>query len=107
MSEYSETATRRWSVYLNTRTNRFELTPYLRALNKMTAKDDTENATPCGEPIDALPSKAELKTRVEKTDQELKEWFANREAHPKQNEIAEYWQDTERGWIKAADEGLK
>ena len=96
MSEYSETAPRRWYVYFNTRTNRFELTPYLRALNKMTAKDDTENATPCAEPIDALPSEAELKTRAEKTDQELKEWFANREAHPKQNETAEYWQDTER-----------
>src|SRR5205823_3104314 len=63
---------------------------------EMTAKDDTENATPCAEPIDALPSEAELKTRAEKTDQELKEWFANREAHPKQNETAEYWQDTER-----------
>ncbi len=96
MSEYSETAPRRWYVYFNTGTNRFELTPYLRALNKMTAKDDTENATPCAEPIDALPSEAELKTRAEKTDQELKEWFANREAHPKQNETAEYWQDTER-----------
>ena len=107
MSEYSETAPCRWYVYFNTRTNRFELTPYLRALNKMTAKDDTENATPCAEPIDALPSEAELKTRAEKTDQELKEWFANREAHPKQNETAEYWQDTERDWIKARDEGLK
>ena len=58
-------------------------------------------------PGDALPSEAELKTRAEKTDQELKEWFANREAHPKQNETAEYWQDTERDWIKARDEGLK
>jgi len=107
MCEYSETAPRRWYVYFNTGTNRFELTPYLRALNKMTAKDDTENATPCAEPIDALPSEAESKTRAEKTDQELKEWFANREAHPKQNETAEYWQDTQRDWIKARDEGLK
>ena len=54
-----------------------------------------------------MPSEAELKTRAEKTNQELKEWFANREARPKQNETAEYWQDTERDWIKARDEGLK
>jgi hypothetical protein len=101
---YPDGTTKRWYVYFNTRTNGFELTPYLRALNKLTAKDDTESATPCAEPIDALPAEAELKTRSEKAD---KEWFASRAAHPKEGETAEYWRDTEKDWIKTRDEGLK
>jgi hypothetical protein len=105
--DYSETAPSRWYVYFDTRTNGFELTPYLRALNELRAKDATETATPCAEPIDALPAEAELKARAEKADQELKEWFANREAHPKGDETAEDWQSTEQEWIKARDEGLK
>jgi len=105
--DYSETTPKRWYVYFNTGTKAFELTPYLRALNKLTAKDNTENATPCAEPIDALPTEAELKTRSEKAEKELKEWFANREAHPKENETADYWLDTEKDRIKARDEGLK
>jgi hypothetical protein len=105
--DYSETAPSRWYVYFNTRTNGFELTPYLRALNKLTAQDNTENATPCAEPVGALPSEAELRARAEKADQGLKEWFANREAHPKGDETAEDWQSTEQEWIKARDEGLK
>jgi hypothetical protein len=105
--DYSETAPRRWYVYFNTRTSGFEVTPYLGTLNKLTIKDDTENAIPCAEPIDALPSEAELKTRAEQADQKLKQWFADREARPKYNETAEYWQDTEKDWIKARDEGLK
>ena len=105
--DYRDETPKRWYVYFNTRTSGFELTPYLRALNKMTANDNKENATPCAEPIDALPAEAELKTRAEKAEQELKEWFANREAHLKENETAEYWQDTEKDWIKARDEGLK
>jgi hypothetical protein len=105
--DYRDETPKRWYVYFNTRTSGFELTPYLRALNKLTAQDNTENATPCAEPIDALPSEADLKTRAEKADQELKDWFAERKAHPKENQTAEYWQDTEKEWIKARDEGLK
>ena len=104
--DYRDETPKRWYVYFNTRTSGFELTPYLRALNKMTAKDHTENATPCAEPIDALPAEAELKARAEKAEQELKGWFANREAHLKENETAEYWQDTEKDWIKTRDAGL-
>jgi len=105
--EYSETAPQRWYVYFNSRTDGFELTPYLRELNKLTKADKTENAIPCAEPIDALPSEAELRTRAEKADRDLKEWFVNRETHLKENETAEYWQDTEKDWVKARDEGLK
>jgi hypothetical protein len=105
--DYRHETPKRWYVYFNTRTSRFELTPYLRALSKLTTQDNTENLTPCAEPVGALPTEEELKTRAEKAEQELKEWFANREAHPKENEAAEYWQDTEKEWIKARDEGLK
>jgi hypothetical protein len=106
-ADYRDEAPRRWYVYFNTRTDGFELTPYLRALNKLTAEDSTENTTPCAEPIDALPPEPELKKRAKKADKELKEWFAYREAHPKGEEKAEDWQDTEKEWIKARDKGLK
>src|SRR5438552_5487663 len=86
--DYRDETPKRWYAYFNTRTSRFELTPYLRALNKLTAQDNTENAAPCAEPVGALPTDEELKTRAEKAEQELKEWFANRKAHPKENEIA-------------------
>ena len=105
--DYRDETPKRWYVYFNTRTSGFELTPYLRELNKLTNKGATEDAIPCAEPIDALPAEAEIKRRAESADQELKEWFANREAHPKDNETAAYWQDTEKDWIKARDEGLQ
>ncbi len=105
--DYSETAPQRWYVYFNTRTSGFELTPYLRALNKLTKEDHTENAIPCAEPINALPPEAELRTRAEKADRDLKEWFANRKARLKENETVEDWQNTEKEWVKARDEGLK
>src|SRR5262245_20881340 len=105
--DYRNETPKQWYVYFNTRTSGFELTPYLQALNKAAKEENTENAVACAEPIDALPAEAELKTRAEKADQALKEWFANRKAHLKENETAEDWQETEKAWIKARDDGLK
>jgi uncharacterized protein YecT (DUF1311 family) len=95
-------------VYFNTRTKTFELTPYLRALNKLKGGQNNNETSPaCAEPMDPLPAEEELKARFEKVDQQLKEFFAHRKAHLKERETAEYWQETERDWIKTRDEGLK
>src|SRR5207249_5156478 len=57
-------------VYFNTRTNAFELTDYLRKLNKTTAK-----VLACAEPVDPLPSEAELKMKFDALDRQLNEKY--------------------------------
>jgi uncharacterized protein YecT (DUF1311 family) len=88
-------------VYFNTRTKSFEMTDYLRKLNKTKAK-----VLACAEPVDPLPSKAELKTRFDRLDRQLNEKYTEVLAHAEKDRIPVV-RETQRDWIKHRDEGEK
>jgi len=88
-------------VYFNTRTKAFELTDYLRKLNKTKAK-----VLACAEPVDPLPSEAELKTRFDTLDRQLNEKYTEVLAHAEKDRIPVV-RETQRDWIKHRDEGEK
>ena len=88
-------------LYFNTRTNRFELTDYLRSMNK--SKSD---ALVCAEPTDALPNEDELKTRYEKLDQQLNKTYAAVIAGTRKESVSNV-RENQREWIRHRDEGAK
>jgi len=88
-------------VYFNTRTGKFELTDYLRKLNKTKAK-----VLACAEPIDPLPSEAELKTRFDSLDRQLNEKYTQVLAQADKDRIPVV-REAQRDWIKHRDEGAK
>jgi hypothetical protein len=87
-------------VYFNLRTKNFEVTDYLRKLNKTKAK-----VLAAAEPIDPLPSEADLKTRFEELDRQLNEKYKEVLAHA--GEGAPLVREAQRAWIKHRDEGAK
>jgi uncharacterized protein YecT (DUF1311 family) len=87
-------------VYFNTRTKSFELTDYLRKLNK-----SKWAGAACAEPTDPLPSEAELKTRVDALDQQLNKKCADVLAHA--GEGVTLVREGQHKWIKHRDEGAK
>ena len=88
-------------AYFNLRTKKFEVTNYLRKLNKTKAK-----VLACAEPIDPLPSEAELKTRFDSLDRQLNEKYAVVLAHTEKDRVPVV-RDAQRDWIKHRDEGAK
>jgi uncharacterized protein YecT (DUF1311 family) len=88
-------------VYFNTRTNKFELTDYLRKLNKTKAE-----FLACAEPVDALPSRAELKTRYEELDSKLNKRYTEVIAKTDKERVSNVRQG-QRNWIKHRDAGAK
>jgi uncharacterized protein YecT (DUF1311 family) len=88
-------------VYFNTRTNKFELTDYLRKLNKTKAE-----FLACAEPVDALPSEADLKTQYEELDRKLNKRYAEVIAKTDKERVSNVRQG-QRNWIKHRDAGAK
>jgi uncharacterized protein YecT (DUF1311 family) len=88
-------------IYFNTRTKTFEITDYLRKLNK------TKSAPlACAEPVDPLPSEAELKTRFDALDQQLNKTYGDVIAKTQKDRVS-LVRESERTWIKHRDEGAK
>jgi hypothetical protein len=87
-------------VYFNLRTKNFEVTDYLRKLNKTKAK-----VLAAAEPIDPLPKEAELKTRLDGLDQQLNKKYADVIAQA--GEGVPLVREAQRNWIKHRDEGAK
>jgi hypothetical protein len=87
-------------VYFNLRTKNFEVTDYLRKLNKMKAK-----VLAAAEPIDPLPKEAELKMRLDGLDQQLNKKYADVLAQA--GEGVPLVREAQRNWIKHRDEGAK
>jgi uncharacterized protein YecT (DUF1311 family) len=87
-------------LYFNTKTRHFEISDYLRKLNA-----NRSAALPCAEPVDALPSKADLQTRSDALDRRLNEAYSARLA--KNPEAAPQIRESQRGWVKALGVGLK
>src|SRR6059058_588656 len=87
-------------VYFNTRTNRFEMTDYLRKLNKSKSA-----VAACAEPTDPLPGEAELKVRLDALDQQLNKMYGEVLAHA--GEGVPLVREGQHKWIKHRDEGAR
>jgi uncharacterized protein YecT (DUF1311 family) len=88
-------------LYFNTRTKKFELTDYLRKLNK------TRSEFPaCAEPVNPLPSETELKTRLDALDRQLNKRYGEVIAKTLKDQVSNVRQ-AQRNWIKHRDEGAK
>jgi uncharacterized protein YecT (DUF1311 family) len=88
-------------LYFNTHTKTFEITDYLRKLNR--AKSE---ALACAEPVDPLPSAAELKTRFDVLDRQLNAKYAEVIAKIEKDAIPNV-RGGQRDWIKHRDEGAR
>lgn len=89
------------ALYFNTRTKKFELTDYLRKLNK-TKPEGLAGA----DSVDPLPSEAELKAKYDALDKQLNQRYAEVLAKTNSGEVPNL-RDAERRWIKQRDEGVK
>jgi uncharacterized protein YecT (DUF1311 family) len=87
-------------VYFNTRTNSFEMTDYLRKLNKSKSA-----VAACAEPTDPLPGEAELKVRLDALDQQLNKKYGEVLAHA--GEGVPLVREGQHKWIKHRDEGAR
>jgi uncharacterized protein YecT (DUF1311 family) len=96
-------------LYYNTRTNGFELTPYLRKVNAASAKSHETNVLACAEPIDQLPDEATLKQQYAAVDKKLNENYQKMiaEAEKEEKETVAGLRRSRREWLKARDVGLK
>jgi uncharacterized protein YecT (DUF1311 family) len=88
-------------VYFNTRMKKFELTDYLRTLNKTKSE-----FLACAEPVDLLPSEAELKTKFDALDRQLNKRYAEVIAKTDKDRVSNV-REAQRNWIKHRDEGAK
>lgn len=93
-------------LYYNTRTNEFELTPYLRKVNTATANSHDIDILACAEPIDALPDEATLKQHYAATDKKLNENYQKMLAKAEKETVPDL-RRYQREWLKALDAGLK
>jgi len=88
-------------LYFNTRANTFEVTDYSRKLSKTKAE-----LLACAEPIDPLPSEAELKKRFDDLDQQLNKKYAEVLAETDKDRVPLVRQ-AQRSWLKERDAGEK
>jgi uncharacterized protein YecT (DUF1311 family) len=88
-------------IHFNTRTNEFELTDYLRKLNKTKSE-----LLACAEPVDALPSEGDLKTQYEELDRKLNKRYAEVIAKTDKDRVSNVRQG-QRNWITHRDAGAK
>jgi uncharacterized protein YecT (DUF1311 family) len=93
-------------LYYNTRTSRFELTPYLRKVNAASAKSHEIDVLACAEPVDLLPDEATLKQRYTAVDKKLNDNYQKMIAKADKETIPGLRQ-SQREWLKARDAGLK
>ena len=88
-------------VYFNLRTKNFEVSSYLRKLNKTKS-----NVLACAEPVDPLPDEAELKTKFDALDQQLNKRYAEVLAKTVKDRVS-LVREAQRTWIKHRDDGAK
>ena len=88
-------------IYFNTRAQQFELTDYVRRLNKTKSEMQA-----CAEPVDPLPAEAELKKRFDSLDQQLNAKYAEVLAKTEKDR-ASVVRDAQRNWLKQRDAGEK
>ena len=95
-------------LYFNTQAKTFQITAYLRKLNKVTSDilSSSDDVLPCAEPISPLPAEKDLAARFDHLDRQLNEKYADivRQTPGKQLALL---RSTQKDWIKHRDEGLK
>jgi uncharacterized protein YecT (DUF1311 family) len=96
-----KSAMHRGRLYFNTRTKRFEMTDYVRKLNRSKSA-----MLACAEPVEPLPSEAELKTRLDRLDQQLNKTYGELVAKTQKDRVS-LLREGQRAWIKHRDEGVK
>ena len=96
-------------LYYNTHTGGFELTPYLRKVNAVSAKSHEMNVLACAEPVDRLPDEATLKQRYAAVDKKLNENYQKMiaKAEKEAKETVAELRRSQREWLKARDGGLQ
>ena len=95
-------------LYFRTGTKRWELTPYLRKLNRITSDilSATDDVLPCAESVGPLPAEEELKARLEKLDAELNTRYAELMKAASEKDAGTL-RSEQRDWLKQRDAGLK
>lgn len=95
-------------LYFDTRTKGFQITPYLRKLNKVTSDilSSSDDVLPCAEPPSPLPTAKDLKARLDQLDRQLNKKYAEIIAQTPAEQVV-FVRSTQRDWIKHRDEGLK
>jgi uncharacterized protein YecT (DUF1311 family) len=93
-------------LYYNTRTSRFELTPYLRKVNAASAKSHVIDVLACAEPTDPLPDEATLTRRYAEADKKLNQNYQKMIAKADKQTVPDL-KRAQREWLKARDAGLK
>lgn len=93
-------------LYYNTRTGRFEVTPYLRKVNAASVKSHEVNVLACAEPVDPLPDVATLRQQYTAIDKKLNENYQKMIAKSEKENIPDLRQ-SQREWLKARDAGLQ
>jgi uncharacterized protein YecT (DUF1311 family) len=88
-------------LYFNTRTQRFELTDYVRKVNKTKSE-----MIRCAEPVDPLPAEAELQKRMDSLDQQLNTKYAEVLAKTDKERVSVV-RAAQRDWLKQRDAGEK
>src|SRR6266542_3378946 len=88
-------------IYFNTRTKTFEITDYLRKLNKSKSE-----MLACAEPVEPLPSEAELRTRFDSLDGKLNKRYSEIIAKTQKDRVSNL-REAQRNWIKHRDDGAK
>lgn len=88
-------------LYFNTRTNTFEVTDYSRKLSKTKAE-----LLACAEPIDPLPSEAELKKRFDALDLQLNKKYAEVLGQADKDRVS-LIREAQRRWLKEREAGEK
>jgi uncharacterized protein YecT (DUF1311 family) len=105
----------KWYLYFNTDTQTFELTDYLRRLNrdawkrwKNFGEEQVSNfpEAASAEPLTELPSDADLKQRYEEADRRLNETYQEVRSKIDKEEQGSLRQD-ERDWLKTREPGAK
>jgi uncharacterized protein YecT (DUF1311 family) len=96
-------------LYYNTRTGRFELTPYLRKVNAASGKSHEIDVLACTEPVDPLPDEATLKQRYATVDKKLNQNYQKMiaKAEKEGKETVAGLRQLQRAWLKARDAGLQ
>lgn len=95
-------------LYFNTRTKSFQITAYLRKLNKVSSDilSSSDDVLPCAEPAGPLPSAKDLGARFDQLDRELNEKYADIVGQTPEGQVA-LLRLTQKDWIKHRDDGLK
>ena len=95
-------------LYFNTRTKSFQITPYLRKLNKVSSDilSSSDDVLPCAEPAGSLPSAKDLEGRLDQLDRRLNEKYADIMKQTPAEQVP-FLRSTQKDWIKHRDEGLK